>query len=190
MPARFRFSERKDTLVVSARFPQLFDEAAVQRLSSGFATTVLVRAIVYEQVVAEPQAVAATSLRVVYDLWDEEYRVRIVDQQGQRDQTFGRRGEALRAVTAIEGMPLAPLTAIEPGKRYLCQLVVMLNPVSDASLAEMRRWLTRRAGTGPLEAGAAVFGSVVSFFVNPQILAADRTLHVQSQPFYRPAVTR
>ena len=49
----------------------------------------------------------------------------------------------------------------------------------------MRRWLTQGTGGG-LDRGGSFFGSFVSVFVNPKVAAADRTVRMQSQPFFRP----
>ena len=62
---------------------------------------------------------------------------------------------------------------------------VELNPVSDQTLTEVRRWLTQGSGGG-LDRGGAFFGSFVSVFVNPKIPPADRVIRIRSQPFYRP----
>ena len=66
------------------------------------------------------------------------------------------------------------------------RMVVELNPVSEETLAEVRRWLTKGSGGG-LDRGGSVFGRVVSVFVNPDIADADRVLRLKSQPFYRPS---
>lgn len=183
---RMWFAEKKGELVVSASFTELFDHAAYQALSSGFATTVVLRAYLRERDSDLPVSFTMATLRVVYDLWDEEYEVRIHDGRGARTWSFKSRADALKAVTEVDGFALASLDQVAVGPRYYCVLVAELNPVSEERLAEMRRWLTKRAGSTSIDTNASFFGSFVSVFVNPRLAAADRVLHLRSQPFFRP----
>jgi hypothetical protein len=182
---RMWFAEKKGKLVVSTSFTELFDSAAYKALSSGFATTVILRAYVYEKDGDLPVAFTMATFRVVYDLWDEEYRVRILDGRGRRNWRFKSRADALRGVTEIDGFPLADLDQVARSKKYYCGLVAELNPVSEERLAEMRRWLTKRAGATSIDSNSSFFGSFVSVFVNPKLQGADNVLRFRSQPFYR-----
>lgn len=179
------FAEKKDKLVVSTSFAELFDEDAYDSLSSGFATTVALRAYVYEQDGDLPVAFTMATFRVAYDLWDEEYRVRIIDSRGRKNWKFKSRADALKAITEIDGFPLAGLDQVAIGPKYYCSIVVELNPVSEERLAEMRRWLTKRAGSTSIDSNSSFFGSFVSVFVNPKLQGADNVVRLRSQPFYR-----
>jgi hypothetical protein len=64
-------------------------------------------------------------------------------------------------------------------------VVAELNPVSAATMAEVRRWLSDGSGGG-LDRGGSFFGSFVSVFVNLKLPAADRVVRLRSQPFFRP----
>jgi hypothetical protein len=68
---------------------------------------------------------------------------------------------------------------------YYLAMRVDLNPVSQETLTEVRRWLSQGTGGG-LDRGGVFFGSFVSVFVNPKIADADRVLRIRSQPFFRP----
>jgi hypothetical protein len=68
---------------------------------------------------------------------------------------------------------------------FVLGMVVELNPVSQQTLAEVRRWLSLGTGGG-LDHGGSFFGSFVSVFVNPKLPAADRVFRLRSQPFFRP----
>ncbi|RMH40184.1 MAG: hypothetical protein D6689_14540 [Deltaproteobacteria bacterium] len=179
------FAERRGWLVASVQFTDLFDAAAYNKLSSGFAATVAVRGVVYEVRSGAPVAVTAATFRVVYDLWDEVYRIRIVDMRGMRGFRVRSRADALKAVTEVDALPLAPLDRIAIGPHYVVELIVELNPISDERLAEMRRWLTRRAGTASIQSNSSFFGSFVSVFANPELRPSDAALRLRSQPFYR-----
>lgn len=182
---RMWFAEKKSSLVVSTSFTELFDDDSYRKLSSGFTTTVILRAYVYEKDGDLPVAFTMATFRVVYDLWDEEYRVRIHDSRGRRNWRFKSRADALKAITEIDGFPLADLDQIDVGKKYYCGMVAELNPVSEERLAEMRRWLTKRAGSTSIDSSSSFFGSFVSVFVNPKLQGADNVIKLRSQPFYR-----
>lgn len=179
------FAEKDGSLVVSTSFTEdLFDEKAYAALSSGFETNVAIRGYVYKLGDEFPIASTAATFRLVYDLWDEEYDVQVIDRRGTVNWTFGARADALRAISEIHELPLASLRRVPVGSTYYCVFLVELNPVSAETLAEMRRWLTRGAGKG-LDGTSSLFGSVVSVFVNPKLDEADAAVRVISQPFYR-----
>jgi hypothetical protein len=184
-PKRMWFAEKDGQLVVSTSYTELFDERAYARLVSGFPATVALRAYVYEEGRELPVAFTAATFRVVYDLWDEIYLVRIADVRGSRNLRFQHRADALQAVTELHDLPVASLAQIPVGRRYFCAMIVELNPVSAELLAEMRRWLTRRAGGATLDDSSSFFGSFVSVFVNPKLEGADAALQLRSQPFFR-----
>ncbi len=82
-------------------------------------------------------------------------------------------------------MPIASLATVPRGRNHYLGMVIELNPVSEETLAEMRRWLTRSAQATTIDPGSSVFGSFVTVFVNPKLPDADRVLRLRSQPFYR-----
>jgi hypothetical protein len=180
-----RFVERGDVLVVSTRFSELLDRAARDRLSSGFATTVSVRAYAVPIGDEVPITAARATFRVVYDLWGEDYVVRVETAAGKQNHRLERRAAVVREITRLDRFPIGRLDAFEVGPRYVLWLVVELNPVPDELLAEIRRWLTRPAADARLDTASSFFGSFVSVFVNPRLAKADRVLRIHSQPFYR-----
>lgn len=184
---RMAFAERKQDLVVNTSFTELLDQEAYERLGSGFATTIVARIYVYKEGKDLPVSAVMASFRVVYDLWDEVYVVRIDGPMGRETRRISRRADALKAVTTLDRCPIAALDAIPRGENHYMAMVVELNPVSKELMAEMRRWLTRPAGSASLDRGSSFFGSFVSVFVNPELPQAERVVKLRSQPFYRVA---
>lgn len=180
------FVERKGNVVVSTTFTELFDTDAYDKLGSGFQQTVVVRLYVYKEDKELPVSYQLVTFRVAYDLWDEIYVVRMDGTSGQINLEYNTRAEALKRITSLYKYPVADLDDIPKGDNHYLGVVVELNPVSSESLAEIRRWLTRRAGSQSLNRSTSFFGSFVSVFVNPKIPEADRSLRIRSQPFYRP----
>lgn len=182
---RMRFIERGQNLTATGNIAKLFDQAAYEQLSSGFPSTIQIGTAVYPRGGSDPIAVGVELRTIVYDLWDEQYVIRIEGAGGKRTRKVKYRAEALKIITAIEDFPIAKLADIPYENVFYLRLTVQLNPVSKETLAEVRRWLSQGTGGG-LDRGGVFFGSFVSVFVNPKIADADRVLRIRSQPFYRP----
>jgi hypothetical protein len=182
---RMRFIERGQNLTANGNIAKLFDQAAYEQLNSGFPSTIQIGTAVYPRGGNDPISVGVELRTIVYDLWDEQYVIRIEGQGGKRTRKVKYRAEALKILTAIEDFPIASLANIPYEDVFYLRITVQLNPVSKETLAEVRRWLSQGTGGG-LDRGGVFFGSFVSVFVNPKIADADRVLRIRSQPFYRP----
>jgi hypothetical protein len=182
---KMRFIERSQNLTVTTNISKLFDSAAYEALSSGFPSTIVIATAVYPRDGSDPITVGKEIRTVVYDLWDEQYIIRVDGAAGRKTKKVKYRAEALKLITAVEDMPIAQLADIPFDDVFFLRLTVQLNPVSKETLAEVRRWLSQGTGGG-LDRGGVFFGSFVSVFVNPKIADADRVLRIRSQPFFRP----
>lgn len=183
---KMRFTEKGDRILVTTTISKLFDSAAYEALGSGFESTVLVRMWVYRKGRADPVAFQALERKAIYDMWDEVYEVQLDGPDGRVKHKVKYRAEALKLLTAVEGIAIADTADIPLEDHHYLVIVAELNPVSEETLAEVRQWLTKGSGGG-LDRGGGLFGSLVSVFVNPKIADADRVLRLRSQPFYRPA---
>lgn len=182
---KMRFVERGKNLAVYASFTELFDKEAYEALSSGFPTTVVTKLYLYRKKQELPVVVHVLSTRVVYDLWDEIYLLRVDSPGGRQNLRIRSRIDVLERLTSFKNYPIANLASIEIGPHYFVALEVELNPVDEERLAEMRRWLTKPTSETRLDSSSSFFGSFVSVFVNPKMQKADRILRLRSQPFYR-----
>ncbi len=182
---KMRFVERGDRLYVTASIAKLFDRAAYEALDSGFTSTALIRIWIYPRDSTDPVSFMLVTRQVLYNLWDEIYELKFDDPGSKKVIKEKRKAEALRRVTGIDDLPVAPLSALPYDQVYLLAMEIQLNPVDPKLMTEVRRWLSQGTGGG-LDRGGAFFGSFVSVFVNPKFAAADRVLRIRSQPFYRP----
>ena len=170
---KMRFIERTQNLTVTTNISKLFDSAAYEALSSGFPSTIVIATAVYPRDGTDPITVGKEIRTVVYDLWDEQYIIRVDGAGGRKTKKVKYRAEALKIITGIEDMPIAQLGDIPFEDVFYLRMTVQLNPVSKETLAEVRRWLSQGTGGG-LDRGGVFFGSFVSVFVNPKIADADR----------------
>jgi len=182
---KMRFVERGDQLHVTASIAKLFDRAAYEALDSGFSSSVLIRIWIYPRDGTDPVAFMAVTRQALYNLWDEVYELKFDEPGGKKIVKEKRKAEALKRLTSLDDLAVAPLATLPYDQIYLLAMEIELNPVDPKLLTEVRRWLSQGTGGG-LDRGGAFFGSFVSVFVNPKIAAADRVIRIRSQPFYRP----
>lgn len=180
---KMRFIERGSDLTTSVKIQKLFDADAYQKLSSGFATTIVINTFVYPRDEKEPIAGRQIVRQVVYDLWDEVYVIRL--DANAKPIKIKYQAEALKLLTSVDDMPIARLADLPYEDVFYLRMTVLLNPVDKKTLAEVQRWLSQGTGGG-LDRGGVFFGSFVSVFVHPKIDDADNVVELRSQPFFRP----
>jgi hypothetical protein len=163
---------------------KLFDPPAYEALATGMKKTVVIKLQITPLGSEQPIAEQVIQIEVLYDVWSENYQI-LIDSLGGRTKLVAKsHAAALDMVTQLDKVPIAQLSQIPTEQVFVLKLVADLNPVSDETLAEVRRWLSQGNGGG-LDRGGALFGSFVSVFYNPKLARADRVLRLQSQPFYR-----
>jgi hypothetical protein len=158
---------------------------AVQKLDSGLPQRIAVQHFVYAAHHSEPVAAAAHACRVVYDLWQASYRVEY-EVIGQRTEVYAlaTRAEVLERCLVMRDRPIGEADDYRNARRMYVGALVQLNPLSNSTVARIRRWLARPRGEYNVE-GKSFFGSFVSLFVNDRIGSAERVLRLRSQDFER-----
>lgn len=161
----------------------LSDPDLVKKLSSGLPMTIVMRAYVYREgqdpAMDTPVALAPRVCRVVYDLWDEVYRVHISEPERERDQAAVLDG-VLRMCTEARDLPVVRRGLLQPKQPYFLGVVVDVNPVSQEIVDQIRRWMSRPTGSTGIGPSDALFGSFAQLFVR-QIATTDRTLTFRTQ---------
>ena len=195
MPVRAQEPEERKTgitrrdgrLLISLGLQDLFKAQDAQHLLSGFTSRVLLRVAVFRLDSPEPVAQAMRHTEIVYDLWDEKFRVRRFEAGGKVEpRETSTTGEAIDLATALVAFPVANLDRLEPGATYRVSLRADLNPISQELLADVRRWLARPSPHSRMGSGDSFFGSFVSIFVNPRIEESERQLRLVSQSWVEP----
>ena len=182
---RGQFFEDGKSISVSIGFREMLDAASRERLKNGFATTVVMRIYLYEKSGGAPIAFSARTLRAVYDLWDEQFILKIEEPGRTRHVRLRKQGEVVDRLTSLYRVPLARVELVQPGVQYFVAVIAEVNPMSEALLAEVRKWLRNPSGDHRGTGSESFFGSFVSIFVNNKIRSAEKTFRVRSQPFYR-----
>lgn len=169
----------KNLLRANFTFHEAFDARANEKLLSGLPTNVAVRAYVMEEGSAEPVALAVQSCSIVYDLWDEVFRIRLASAGGERNLATVSVPGVLRRCAEVRDLPIVKKSLLKSGKRHYLAVIVEINPVSPKTVAAMRRWVAKPPGLTGIGPSDALFGSFVGLFVR-RIGSADRTLRFRT----------
>lgn len=169
-----------DLLSASFSFVDVVDGALRQKLSSGLPSVVVMRAYVLREGESDPVALAARSCKIAYDLWDEVYRLTISGPGGDRNTAALNIEGVLRLCFEARKVTVADRSLMTAGKPAFLGVIVEVNPVNAQMVEQMRKWVSRPAGSTGIGPGDALFGSFVGLFVR-QIGTADRTLRFRTQ---------
>ena len=175
----------KTLLRAGYSYRDAMDRTMTDKLSSGLPTVIAMRAYVLRDGSNDPVALSIRTCRVVYDLWDEVYRIRVSSSGGERESAAVNVEGVLRQCAEVRDQPIADRSLLEPGKGYYLGVIVEVNPISPQMLDQMRRWVSKPAGATSIGPGDALFGSFVGLFVR-QIGSADRTVRFKTPIFTPP----
>lgn len=159
----------------------LADESLRDQLESGVWERLVMRVYAYRG--EEPAAVALRSCRIHWDVWLQHYSVQFRSSRVDRDETHRTMDAVLDRCLVARRVPVGRASDYREhrGQSVYFATLIELNPLTEAQVHRLRRWLARPAGGGRI-GGEAFFGSFVSLFVNRRIGQAQRTLRFRSQP--------
>ncbi len=169
-------------LRASFSYRDVLDAPLTQKLSSGLPTVIAMRAFVFREGEDNPIELAVRSCRVVFDLWDEVYRVTITSRGGVRDLAVVNVEGVLRQCAEARDLPIVEKNLLREGAPHYLGVIVEVNPVSKEMLDHMRRWVSRPTGSTGIGPSDALFGSFVGLFVRT-VGTSDRTLRFRTQSF-------
>jgi hypothetical protein len=171
-----------DLLVASFSYVDVIDNALRGKLSNGLPHVIVMRAYFWREGESDPVALAARTCRITYDLWEEVYRLKISGPGGERDTAALNVDGVLRLCFEARKLPIVDRTLVTSGKPHFLGVIVEVNPVNAQMVEQMRKWVTRPAGSTGIGPGDALFGSFVGLFVR-SIGRAERLLLFRTQSF-------
>lgn len=170
---------------LTVSFRDVVDAEIQKKLLSGLPTVITMRGYVFLDATTTPLALTAKSCRIVYDLWDEVFRIQLTQPGGQKNTVAVNLEGVLRNCAEARKMPLLERSLMLEGRKYFVAGLVEVNPVSQDTLDRIKRWVTRPHGTAAIGPGDSLFGSFVGLFV-ARIEDADRKLSFRTQSFLPP----
>lgn len=171
-----------DLLLSSFSYVDVIDPTFKEKLSNGLPHVIVMRAYFWRDGEAEPVALAARTCRVTYDLWEEVYRLKISGPGGERNTAALNIDGVLRQCFEARKLQITDRSLATTGKPHYLAVIVEVNPVNAQMVDQMRKWVTRPAGSTGIGPGDALFGSFVGLFVR-NIGQAERTLRFRTQAF-------
>lgn len=181
--AQIALDDRLVTLTVS--FRDVVDAEISKKLQSGLPTVLTMRGYVFPEAGGDPIALTAKSCRIVYDLWDEVFRIQLTQPGGQSSAVAVNVEGVLRNCGEAKKMPLAARALMGDSVRYFVAVLVEVNPVSPEMLDRIKKWVTRPTGASAIGPGDSLFGSFVGLFV-AKVGDADKKLAFRTQAFAAP----
>jgi hypothetical protein len=173
---------------LTVNFRDVVDAEISKKLSSGLPTVVTMRGYVFRESGGDPIALTAKSCRIVYDLWDEVFRIQLAQPGGQTNAIAVNVEGVLRNCGEARKMPLMDRASMSATSRYFVAVLVEVNPVNAEMLDRIKKWVTRPSGAATIGPGDSLFGSFVGLFVT-RVGDADRKLSFRTQAFLPPAPT-
>ncbi|WP_438017966.1 hypothetical protein WMF18_02265 [Sorangium sp. So ce315] len=187
LPTRVASLTLDRTIVqLTVGFRDVVDGEISKKLLSGLPTVITMRGYLFHETGGPPLALAAKSCRVVYDLWDEVFRIQLIQAGGQSSTVAVNVEGVLRNCAEARKLPLVERSQLRDGSRYFVAVLVEVNPMSAEMLDRIKRWVTRPPGSTAIGPGDSLFGSFVGLFVT-RIGNADRKLAFRTQAFLPPA---
>ena len=175
----------KGVVKLTVGFRDVIDAEIAKKLQSGLPTVITMRGYVFRESGGDPIALTAKSCRIVYDLWDEVFRIQLAQPGGPTSAVAVNVEGVLRNCCDAKKLPLVSRGLLSAGARYFVATLVEVNPVSPAMLERIKRWVTRPNGSNAIGPGDSLFGSFVGLFV-ARIGDADRKLAFRTQAFPLP----
>jgi hypothetical protein len=172
----------KTLLRASFSFRDVMEKALTDKLSSGLPNVIAMRAYVFREGETSPVALTVRTCRVIYDLWDEVYRLKVTGPGVDRDTAAINVEGVLRQCAEARDLPVVDRPLLTAGRVHFLAVIVDVNPVSPQMLAQMRQWVSRPTGSTGIGPGDALFGSFVGLLVR-QIGTSDKTLLFRTQSF-------
>ncbi len=167
-------------LRASFSYRDVMDASLTSKLSSGLPTVIAMRAYVFPEGSDVPVGLSVRTCRVVYDLWDEVYRIKLTGPGGERDTAAVSTDGVLRQCTDARDLIVAEKSQLTTGAPCYLGVIVDVNPISPEMLTQMRQWVSRPTGSTNIGPSDALFGSFVGLFVR-NIGTSDRTLKFRTQ---------
>ncbi|MBK8252705.1 MAG: hypothetical protein IPK82_08560 [Polyangiaceae bacterium] len=175
----------KKKVVMTIAYRDAVDAAISKKLLSGLPTTIAMRSYVFRDSGGDPVALTAKSCKIVYDLWDEVFRLTVTEPGGQTSTVAVNVEGVLRNCTEAKKIPLMERTQMKDGTKYYVAVIVEVNPISADMLDRIKRWVTRPTGSTSLSSSDSLFGSFVGLFVT-RVATADKRIQFRTQSFLPP----
>lgn len=166
-----------ENLHVTLSFADLADSGLRAKLKSGLPQMITTRIFIYEKGRKKPIGATVHSCRVVYDLWEEKYRVQMQDARHDLLHVDATVERVVKRCFSLDDVAVSSASGWR-GKQLYVTALVEINPMSQQTVKRIRRWLAKPSGGGLGD--DAFFGSFVSIFVGRDLGVAEKSAMFRS----------
>jgi len=175
----------KSSVVLGVTYRDAFDARTLNKLTSGLPTVIALRGYLFREGEKSPVALTAKSCRIVYDLWEEVFRLQIIQPGRTTEATALSVEGVMRQCGEAQRLHLAERSQMRDGTRHFVAAIVEINPMSPETLETIRRWVTRPSKSTAIGPGDSLFGSFVGLFV-ARVGDAERRIAFRTGAFLPP----
>lgn len=163
-------------------FRDAIDDRIKKRLSNGLRVHIVMRGYVYAAGGGDPVALTAHTCSVAYDLWQQVF---LVVENGGKSKPVVNMNGVYRLCTDMVDLPITDRATLKgKAQEHYLAVKVEVNPVSEALLKDIQRWVTRPLGvSGGITTGDALFATFVGVFIKKQVESAERVVEFASPAF-------
>lgn len=181
--ARLQWEDaRLSQLTISVPFREVLSPEIQAKLTRGLPTSILFTAALFATGSEDPVGTTVQTCRITWHVWEEAYRVEL---------NRANLPTATSWTTTIEGVMRrcgeARRLPIALGPRFRRTMVlavrarVLVNPIGEALLQKIKRWVSRPTGTNTSAPGDALFGTFTGFFMQ-HVGEAERIAIFETTP--------
>ncbi len=160
-------------LELSMGFPEVFTKRLRKRLSNGFASRILIEAILAEHKKQTPVARAVVQYTIIYDIWEERFSVRYEGPAGRRGFKVSSMPDLIKTCGKLDRLQLQRLVDLPTGMQYRLQVRIVVNPMSSELRKKVREYLSNPDGSSHIGSPRSFFGSFSRIFVDEKAFQAD-----------------
>jgi len=177
-----KLATHREWVTMTVSYRDVVNQAIRRKLLSGLPTVIASRAYIFPDKGPRPVALSVKTCHIVFDLWDEVFRIDL-KQAGTKRQTVAVNVEGvLRRCAEARKQPIVASRNLNAQQRYFVGVMVEVNPLSKEMMDRIKRWVSRPKGAGTVGPGDSLFGSFVGLFIT-HVPDADRAITFRTQAF-------
>jgi hypothetical protein len=178
--ARFEWDPNRRFLYVSVGYRDVVDDKIKQKLNRGLPTTILMTGTLWRSGGRRPLATTAQSCKITFHVWEEAYRIEIMQPGISRVRWTPTVEGVLRRCAEATKLLAGDGQQIPRDVPVYLIAKVQINPISAEVLQKIKRWVSRPSGTSTAAPGDAVFSTFTGLFLQ-RIGEAERELKFETK---------
>jgi hypothetical protein len=165
--ASFRWNPEGTALFATFSFRDVIDDRIKQKMTRGLPTHITLAGILFRAGSNEPIASTFHSCKITWHVWEEMYRVEVArpSRPGSHKHWTPTLNGVLRRCAEARDLLVANANQIERGSPIYLRASIMVNPVSEALLSKLKRWVSRPSHTATAAPGSALFSTFTGLFM-------------------------